>query len=140
MTKYFCLPGKHFLYGEMEFWAQGGMVHVYDHRDNSCTSVAPREWMKRAHSIGKIINEERFGDDRLAKTNLCWNMKRAADEAFFQGDPTDRKVMEWRLRQRNLSWVLGSTSSPPPLTVMTRDGPATLGAPSLIGGQRKILT
>jgi hypothetical protein len=128
VVKYFCKPGKHYYYEDMEFWAQGGMVHVFDHRDgcpvkDQCKSVRPKEWERRAKQIGAVLAQDHqlLPQDRIAKENLCNNMVKCAEEAFFQGDPTDQEVQLWRLRHRpggitrELAEMLAAPPAPPPL-------------------------
>ena len=99
--KYFAKPGRHYYYESLEFWAQGGMVHLFDHRDGTYKSLSPRSAVERARSIGNIVKMIHFGDERLANENMCNNLIRCAKEAWSYGDPTDQGVNLHHLRHRS---------------------------------------
>ena len=121
MASLFCKPGKYYAFQDIEFWAQGGMVHWWDNRDGTFGSISPTEWRNRADAIGQEIAFEQFSDDRIAKENLCNNMRKCADQAVFQGDPTDPKVIEYMLRHKTNNYVLIGSDNRQNLNVGKRE-------------------
>lgn len=101
--KYFDAPGKRYYHQDLEFWSQGGMVHVYDNRDDSFVSVSPREWAKRAKAIGGEIPYDVYSDERIAREKLCNEMVKCAKEAEFYGDPTSQEVSDYKMRHKSKS-------------------------------------
>jgi hypothetical protein len=97
---YYCKPGKRYYYGDLEFWSQGGMVHIFDHRDvvpvgehRRLISVNPTTYRERADLLGEALRTKlKYAQDRIALENLCNNMVKVCDQADAQGNPTDPRI------------------------------------------------
>lgn len=94
------LPGNRYRYFQTEYWAEQGMVHVIDERDPNpqVRSIAPKDFIMRAHAFRDICKLENYPGDRLALENASHNMEKVALEAIAQGDPTDPDVHEFWAR------------------------------------------
>lgn len=93
--------GRHYYFQDMEYWAQGGMIHIYDHRDDTMESVSPPRFLARAIAMGGEIPYEIYSDERKDKERLCNEMQKCVAEAVVQGDPTDPEVSEYKLRHKS---------------------------------------
>ena len=97
--------GKHYTYGNLEFWAHQGMVHVWDKKvpfgvEGFLTSVAPWDFGLRAEGLAGLAQEAFYPSERKGYEDGADAMRTCTLEAIAQGDPTRSKNHEYWARHR----------------------------------------
>lgn len=91
-------PGKRYKYRQLEFWAERGLIHVFDFRGNpyqpDYVKVPVREMLMRARSLNSQLGRMKYIDEREELTRAVENMVAACREAQKQGRPDDPKTFE----------------------------------------------
>lgn len=101
--------------GTLRFWAERGLVHCEDSRDNSYESVSVRTFLERARGLSDMIGRSTVKRDTGADASLRENVQRFLDEAVEvarkaqeQGMPTDRTAVNDLKARRPKTLVMSS--------------------------------
>lgn len=105
---------RHFVYKDLEWWAENGLIYMEDHKDNDFHAVTVRDALERAaaltverrridararsssHASGNRVAAE----DRAQLQTAIEGLIEACKDARKQGDPSDPKVIEDLRKQR----------------------------------------
>ena len=91
-------PGRRYKFRNMEFWAERGLIHMFDFRNNALepdyTKITVRDMLLRARAINDSIGRVKFADERNELHTLVENMIAACKDAKRQGRPDDPKTFE----------------------------------------------
>lgn len=91
-------PGKRYRYKQLEFWAERGLIHMFDFRLNpyqpDYTKIPVREMLLRANALNQQLNRMKYTDEREDLTRAVESMISACKEAQKQGRPDDPKTFE----------------------------------------------
>lgn len=99
---------KIYKYGRVEFWAENGVVMVFDGRTEQVREVAALEFLKRGASFEHESSVEKYFDEANNLMNLACNVKACVDQALRQGDPTNERVSREMANLSSVrSWNIG---------------------------------
>lgn len=91
-------PGKRYRFKNLEFWAERGLIHIFDYRENpyqpDYRKVPVREMLLRANALNEQASRMKFADERNELVMAIENIIAACREAKKQGRPDDPKTFE----------------------------------------------
>lgn len=91
-------PGKRYKYRQLEFWAERGLIHIFDFRNNpyqpDYSKVPVREMLMRARALNQQLGRMKYTDEREELTRGVEGIIAACKEAQKQGRPDDPKTFE----------------------------------------------
>jgi hypothetical protein len=109
-------------HGHLRMWAERGLIHVEDSRDNSYECVSVRTCLQRikAHTdmLGKTSKREMYTEDQFDRQNrkriqdMVDAMTVVCRRAQVQGMPTDASARRDKVRRRPKTVVV-PTELPP---------------------------
>lgn len=117
------IGGKHVLneddvciFGPLRFWAERGLIHIEDSRDNSYESVSMRTALHRVSAISEMLGNsskrELYSEDQFDQANrvrhqqMIERMLRIFEKAKIQGMPSDPSARRDLVRRRPVSVVV----------------------------------
>lgn len=93
-------------YGDLDFWAQNGMICMEDQGSGEFYVVTRREFLERTLSVNGANRREMGLDQRDTLQRVVTDMIECIKEAKHQGDPDDPKVQAWYRRNRPSAAVI----------------------------------
>lgn len=91
-------PGRRYRFRHLEFWAERGLVHLFDFRGNpyqpEYKEVSVREMLQRARAINRQAARIQWVDERIEHERLVADVIACCKEAQRQGRPDDPKTWE----------------------------------------------
>lgn len=91
--------GRRYRFRDMEFWAENGMVMLEDRNTGEFIAVTRRDMILRAMAFNDEINKIPWGDEREEMHSIVQSLADVIREAKHQGDPSDPKVVEDRVKE-----------------------------------------
>jgi hypothetical protein len=101
--------------GPLRFWAERGLIHIEDERDNSYEVISVRTCLHRLRSIQDMLNNSRrvpYTEDQFDQANrqrlqdYLDAMIEVCRKAQQQGMPSDASARRDLVRRRPLSLVM----------------------------------
>jgi hypothetical protein len=100
---------KAYKYNQIEFWAEHGLINIYDGRDGS-TKVEPTAVMrKRAKALFEEASRAQRYDDKQKLISAARDIMLCVQEAKEQGDPTDPRVAKQLAHDNRKIWSTGAS-------------------------------
>lgn len=105
-------------FGSLRIWAERGLIHIEDAKDNSYTVVAVRTALKRMQAISDMLRNSRvkmlsdkamYGDEFDRQMKMLDQMTEVCRKAQVQGMPSDASA------RRDLKRRLPTTVTVPKL-------------------------
>lgn len=97
-------------FGHLRFWAERGLIHVEDARDNSYESISVRTALRRMNAIidmlgnstrREIYTEDRYDQaERQRHIHMLDGLRVLCERARVQGMPTDPSARRDLVRRR----------------------------------------
>lgn len=91
-------PGRRYRFRDLEFWAERGLIHIFDFRGNpyqpDYKKETVREFLLRANGFNAALTRFVYPSERREHEQLVENMIRCCKEAQRQGRPDDHKTFE----------------------------------------------
>lgn len=81
--------GNRCLFGDIEFWPERGLIHLFSRKTNRYESISVREALLRLKSICECAGREVYPSDRKRMLDFCDEMLKCCKIAKRQGDPND---------------------------------------------------
>jgi hypothetical protein len=103
------------IFYHLRFWAERGLIHIEDERDNSYDIVAVRVALHRARALSEMLmnsRREAHTHDQYDQNNKAYHqrfLERIADlvrKAQIQGMPSDPTARRDLVRRRPMSVVV----------------------------------
>jgi hypothetical protein len=98
-------PGKRYKYRSLEFWAERGLIHVFDFRNNpyepDYTKRTVRDWLLLADRESEGLKRMKYSDEREERQNFIENIVRVCNDAKRQGRPDDPKTWDHIRKMRD---------------------------------------
>lgn len=106
--------GKHYVYKQLEWWAEHGLIYMEDHSDDTFQALMVRDALERAAALtverrrltSRIVSSGGSSGNKVAAQErdmlqtAIEGLIEAAKEAKKQGDPSDPRVIEDLQKQR----------------------------------------
>lgn len=107
---------RHYRYGNLEFWAEAGMICIQDERlppshDQAFKTEMVREFLYRIRAINLGATIEKYPDERERDLTFVENGIAVVSAAKKQGRPDDPKVVAQMIRDRRSHMVSGNGSA-----------------------------
>ena len=100
---------KAYKYNQIEFWAEHGLINIYDGRDGS-NKVEPTAVMrKRAKALFEEASRAQHYDDKQKLISAARDIMLCIQEAKEQGDPTDPRVAKQLAHDNRKIWSTGAS-------------------------------
>lgn len=105
---------RHYRYGNLEFWAEAGMICLQDERfppshDQAFVTVMVREFLYRIRAVNlAATKEDKYPDEREKDLTFVEQGLEVCRAAKKQGRPDDPKVIDQMIRTRRRSSVSGN--------------------------------
>lgn len=100
---------KTYKYNQIEFWAEGGLINIYDNRDGS-KKVEPTAVMrKRAKALFEESTRVQHQDEKTQIIAAARDIMLCIQEAKEQGDPTDPRVAKQLAHDNRKIWSTGAS-------------------------------
>lgn len=107
--------GRVYRFTWLRFWADGGMIYIYDEKKGGLTSISPDTAEARASALGEESRvEEKYGDERRDLENAANDLRECAARARAQGSPLDPGYQNWLSRHLPRNTSIPTPGSPPP--------------------------
>jgi len=92
--------GKHYIFSDLEFWAEEGTICIMDRQNGEITAATTRDFAKRAEAINVEAKRVTIPDEKRALQECVLSMYAVWKEAKTQGDPTDPQVLRQKVKER----------------------------------------
>ncbi len=92
--------GKHYIFDDLEFWAENGLIYIEDKRKDEFNVVTCRDFVYRAKAINDEIKRSIYTSDTRHLQDCVLKMHEVWKEAKSQGDPTDVEIAKKKYKER----------------------------------------
>lgn len=88
-----------FHYKGMNFWAEGGLIHMEDKNNGEYSVVTRKDCLLRAKAINDTIQYYPHASERDEQHRLVQDLIECVRQAKDQGDPTDPEIFKQKLKE-----------------------------------------
>ena len=100
---------KSYKYNQIEFWAENGLVNIYDDRDGSTKVETISVMRTRAKALFDESSRAQNGYDKKKLIEAARDIMLCIQEAREQGDPTDARVIKDLAHANRKIWSTGAS-------------------------------
>lgn len=99
---------KVYKYGQMEFWAEDGLIQIQDGRDGSHKTETTKVMRGRAKALFEEAGRSTYNDEKNKLLEVARDIMLCIQEAREQGDPTDPGVIAQLAHDNRKIWSAGT--------------------------------